>query len=156
MLVFNTTLSLLCWIGLLFVLKKSKIVKIRTVKVIVITIMIVIICNLGKGLLNKKFKLLSTLNYILHQLRDRDMSLFRQWAFIVKDALDKSFLVAKFFCALHVTNTYVCSTALVHLSLHLVLSFRLTLVKVKTAKLLNFQLFGFLTSFFFLFAWIST
>nr|GEY68209.1 mitochondrial inner membrane protease subunit 1 [Tanacetum cinerariifolium] len=42
------------------------------------------------------------------------MSLFRQWAFIVKDALDKSFLVAKFFCAIHVTNTYVCSTALVH------------------------------------------
>ncbi|XP_035840492.1 mitochondrial inner membrane protease subunit 1 isoform X1 [Helianthus annuus] len=41
------------------------------------------------------------------------MSLFQQWAFIVKEALDKSFLVAKFFCSVHVANTYLCSTALV-------------------------------------------
>ncbi|KAI3824639.1 hypothetical protein L1987_06105 [Smallanthus sonchifolius] len=47
------------------------------------------------------------------QLLETKMSLFQQWAFIVKEALDKSFLVAKFFCAVHVTNTYLCSTALV-------------------------------------------
>ncbi|KAI3495592.1 hypothetical protein L1887_37937 [Cichorium endivia] len=43
-----------------------------------------------------------------------NMSLFQQWAFLVKEALDKSFLVAKFFCAIHVTDTYLFSTALVH------------------------------------------
>ncbi|KAD1358626.1 hypothetical protein E3N88_42953 [Mikania micrantha] len=37
-----------------------------------------------------------------------------QWAFIVKEALDKSFLLAKFFCVVHVTDAYLCSTALVH------------------------------------------
>ncbi|XP_076901735.1 mitochondrial ATP-independent inner membrane protease subunit 1a-like isoform X2 [Bidens hawaiensis] len=42
------------------------------------------------------------------------MSLFQQWAFLVKEALDKSFLVAKFFCAVHVTNTYLGSTAVVY------------------------------------------
>ncbi|XP_071716050.1 mitochondrial ATP-independent inner membrane protease subunit 1a-like [Rutidosis leptorrhynchoides] len=42
------------------------------------------------------------------------MSLFQQWAFIVKEALDKSIVVAKFFCALHVTNTYLVSPVLVH------------------------------------------
>ncbi|KAJ9565566.1 hypothetical protein OSB04_001532 [Centaurea solstitialis] len=41
------------------------------------------------------------------------MSKFQQWAFILKDALDKTFLVAKCFCALHVTNTYLCSPGLV-------------------------------------------
>ncbi|XP_076925089.1 mitochondrial ATP-independent inner membrane protease subunit 1a-like [Bidens hawaiensis] len=41
------------------------------------------------------------------------MSLFQQWAFLVKEALDKSFLLAKFFCAVHVTNTYLGSTAVV-------------------------------------------
>nr|XP_043621511.1 mitochondrial inner membrane protease subunit 1-like [Erigeron canadensis]XP_043621512.1 mitochondrial inner membrane protease subunit 1-like [Erigeron canadensis]XP_043621513.1 mitochondrial inner membrane protease subunit 1-like [Erigeron canadensis] len=41
------------------------------------------------------------------------MSLFRQWAFIVKEAQDVGFMLAKFCCVLHVTTTYVCSTGLV-------------------------------------------
>ncbi|KAI3741488.1 hypothetical protein L1987_59162 [Smallanthus sonchifolius] len=41
------------------------------------------------------------------------LHIIKQWAFILKEALDKSFLVAKFFCAIHVTNAYLCSTALI-------------------------------------------
>ncbi|KAL5731865.1 hypothetical protein ACHQM5_004553 [Ranunculus cassubicifolius] len=32
------------------------------------------------------------------------------WKSFTKEALDRSTIVAKFFCILHVTNTYICST----------------------------------------------
>uniref|UniRef100_A0A5B6ZYK7 Peptidase S26 domain-containing protein n=2 Tax=Davidia involucrata TaxID=16924 RepID=A0A5B6ZYK7_DAVIN len=38
----------------------------------------------------------------------------KQWTTIAKEAVDQTFLVAKFFCALHVTITYLCTPALVH------------------------------------------
>lgn len=44
--------------------------------------------------------------------REREMSL-QPWAAIVKEARDKVLIVAKFFCALHVTNTHLCTLALV-------------------------------------------
>lgn len=52
------------------------------------------------------------------------MSLFQRCAYIVAEALDKIFLVAKFFCAIHATNTYLFSTALVNLYLHLIINFK--------------------------------
>ncbi|XP_024961811.1 mitochondrial inner membrane protease subunit 1-like isoform X1 [Cynara cardunculus var. scolymus] len=66
---------------------------------------------------NEELKLLSNSEIFLvpaEREREREMSRFQQWALIVKEALDKSFLVAKFFCAVHVTSTYLCSTALVY------------------------------------------
>ncbi|GMY37877.1 mitochondrial inner membrane protease subunit 1-like [Fagus crenata] len=37
-----------------------------------------------------------------------------QYKSIVKEAFDKTLLVTKFFCALHVTNTYLCTVALAY------------------------------------------
>ncbi|KAJ4980737.1 hypothetical protein NE237_031574 [Protea cynaroides] len=37
-----------------------------------------------------------------------------QWKSIAKEAMDRTLIVAKFFCILHVTNTYICSPCHVH------------------------------------------
>ncbi|XP_010241323.1 PREDICTED: mitochondrial inner membrane protease subunit 1 [Nelumbo nucifera] len=37
-----------------------------------------------------------------------------QWWSIAKEALDRTFIVAKFLCVLHVTNTYICTPTLVY------------------------------------------
>ncbi|XP_059665062.1 mitochondrial ATP-independent inner membrane protease subunit 1a-like [Cornus florida] len=48
--------------------------------------------------------------------REREMGVgnLKQWANIAKEALDQTVLVAKFFCGLHITNTYLCTTAMVY------------------------------------------
>ncbi|XP_015877908.2 mitochondrial ATP-independent inner membrane protease subunit 1a [Ziziphus jujuba] len=38
----------------------------------------------------------------------------RQWRSLAKEALDRTAIVAKFLCFLHVTNTYLCSSTLVY------------------------------------------
>ncbi|KAJ8761298.1 hypothetical protein K2173_001354 [Erythroxylum novogranatense] len=38
----------------------------------------------------------------------------KQWSSLVKEALDGTFLVAKFLCLLHVTNTYLCTVAVTY------------------------------------------
>ncbi|KAF3442305.1 hypothetical protein FNV43_RR16221 [Rhamnella rubrinervis] len=37
-----------------------------------------------------------------------------QWRSLAKEAMDRTAIVAKFLCLLHVTNTYVCSSTLVY------------------------------------------
>ncbi|XP_043707536.1 mitochondrial inner membrane protease subunit 1-like [Telopea speciosissima] len=41
-------------------------------------------------------------------------SVAAQWKSIAREAVDRTLLVAKFLCFLHVTNTYVCTPCLVH------------------------------------------
>ncbi|XP_057949763.1 mitochondrial ATP-independent inner membrane protease subunit 1a-like [Malania oleifera] len=38
----------------------------------------------------------------------------KQWKSIAKEAVDQTLTVAKFLCFLHVTNTYLCTTALAY------------------------------------------
>ncbi|KAJ8761882.1 hypothetical protein K2173_005593 [Erythroxylum novogranatense] len=38
----------------------------------------------------------------------------KQWSSLVKEALDGTFLVTKFLCLLHVTNTYLCTVAVTY------------------------------------------
>ena len=47
--------------------------------------------------------------------REREMGVsnVKQWSRIVKEALDRAFFTAKFLCLLHVSNTYLCTVALV-------------------------------------------
>nr|XP_027086277.1 mitochondrial inner membrane protease subunit 1-like isoform X2 [Coffea arabica] len=40
------------------------------------------------------------------------LQVFRHWIPTVKDAFDRTLMVAKFFCSLHVTNTFLCTCAL--------------------------------------------
>ncbi|XP_057507095.1 mitochondrial ATP-independent inner membrane protease subunit 1a isoform X3 [Actinidia eriantha] len=37
-----------------------------------------------------------------------------QWSSVAKEALDRTMIVAKFLCLLHVTNNYLCSSTLVY------------------------------------------
>ncbi|GAB4846687.1 hypothetical protein Ancab_025693 [Ancistrocladus abbreviatus] len=38
----------------------------------------------------------------------------RQWRIVVKEAVDRTVIVAKFLCFLHITNTYICFPTLVY------------------------------------------
>ncbi|KAE8649250.1 hypothetical protein Csa_014397 [Cucumis sativus] len=37
-----------------------------------------------------------------------------QWRSVVKEAIDRTVIIAKFLCLLHVTNNYICSPTLVY------------------------------------------
>ncbi|XP_059440711.1 mitochondrial ATP-independent inner membrane protease subunit 1a isoform X1 [Corylus avellana] len=44
----------------------------------------------------------------------RLVNYMRQWRSVAKEALDRTAIVAKFLCLLHVTNNYLCSPTLVY------------------------------------------
>ncbi|KAL6999693.1 Mitochondrial ATP-independent inner membrane protease subunit 1a [Sarracenia purpurea var. burkii] len=44
----------------------------------------------------------------------RVVGYIKQWRSVAKEALDRTMIVAKFLCLLHVTNNYLCSSTLVY------------------------------------------
>jgi inner membrane protease subunit 1 len=53
----------------------------------------------------------------------RLVNYMRQWRSVAKEALDRTAIVAKFLCLLHVTNNYLCSPTLVCYPILLSISF---------------------------------